>query len=97
MSAAFMAMRVSQVKSCDLPSLQLGEGPGIRDCKPDDWLIQEEVQDARSSSAEDAPGLVERQDDGLDLSIAASTSPLRAVAILPLSDFHEVSRAAGPK
>src|SRR6266480_1521828 len=38
-----------------------------------------------------------RQDDGLDLSIAASTSPPRAVAILPLSDFHEVSRAAGPK
>jgi hypothetical protein len=26
-----------------------------------------------------------------------STSPLQAVAILPLGDFHEVSRAAGPK
>src|SRR6266480_3308530 len=26
-----------------------------------------------------------------------ATSPLRAVAILPLSDFHKVSRAEGPK
>jgi len=34
----------------------------------------------------------------LDLSIAdPSTSPLRAVAILPLSDFHMLSRAGGPK
>src|SRR5213078_1329158 len=30
-------------------------------------------------------------------STVASTSPLQAVAILPLSDFHEISRAAGPK
>src|SRR6266404_3900807 len=35
-----------------------------------------------------------RQLNGLDLSIVLSTSPLQAVAILPLSDFHEVSRAA---
>src|SRR5262249_13146725 len=34
-----------------------------------------------------------RQLDGLDLSIGISTSPLQAVTILPLSDFHEVSRA----
>src|SRR5229473_4047977 len=34
---------------------------------------------------------------GLNFSTVASTSPLRAVAILPLNDFHEVSRAAGPK
>jgi hypothetical protein len=26
-----------------------------------------------------------------------STSPLQAMAILPLDDFHKVSRAAGPK
>src|SRR6266480_3314822 len=26
-----------------------------------------------------------------------ATSPLRAVAILPLSDFHKVSRAEGPR
>src|SRR5260370_29105791 len=38
-----------------------------------------------------------RQTDGLDLSIADSTSPLQPVAMLPLSDFHKVSRAAGPK
>jgi hypothetical protein len=37
-----------------------------------------------------------RQIDGLDFSIADSTSPLRTVAILPLRHFHEVSRAAGP-
>src|SRR5712664_932937 len=30
---------------------------------------------------------------GLNFSTVASTSPLRAVAILPLNDFHEVSRA----
>jgi len=33
---------------------------------------------------------------GLDLSIARSTSPLQPVA-LPMSHFHKVSRAAGPK
>jgi hypothetical protein len=38
-----------------------------------------------------------RQTDGLDLSIADSTSPLQPVAMLPLRDFHKVSRAAGPK
>jgi len=38
-----------------------------------------------------------RQTVGLDLSIARSTSPLQPVAILPLSHFHKVSRAAGPK
>jgi len=38
-----------------------------------------------------------RQLHGLDFSTADSTSPHRAVAILPLSDFHELSRAAGPK
>jgi hypothetical protein len=38
-----------------------------------------------------------RQTAGLDLSIARSTSPLQPVAMLPLSDFHKVSRAAGPK
>ena len=32
-----------------------------------------------------------------NFSNVGSTSPLRAVAILPQSDFHEVSRAAGPK
>src|SRR5438876_9943679 len=37
-----------------------------------------------------------RQTDGLDLSIARSTSPLQPVAILLLSYFHKVSRAAGP-
>src|SRR6266567_1005654 len=37
-----------------------------------------------------------RQTVGLDLSIARSTSPLQPVAILLLSYFHEVSRAAGP-
>ena len=34
---------------------------------------------------------------GLDLSIVPSTSPLRAGAIIPLTNFHEVSRAEGPK
>jgi hypothetical protein len=38
-----------------------------------------------------------RQTVGLDLSIARSTSPLQPVAMLPLSDFHKVPRAAGPK
>jgi hypothetical protein len=38
-----------------------------------------------------------RQVIGLYLPIGYSTSPLRALAILPLSDFHEVSRAEGPK
>ena len=39
-----------------------------------------------------------RQGYGLDFSTVGSTSPLRAVAILSLlSDFHKVSRAAGPK
>ena len=37
-----------------------------------------------------------RQPNGLDFSTVSSTSPLRAVAMLPLDDFHEVSRAAGP-
>ena len=37
-----------------------------------------------------------RQTVGLDLSIARSTSPLQPVAILLLSYFHKVSRAAGP-
>src|SRR5436853_1943468 len=34
-----------------------------------------------------------RQGRSFDFSIVVSTSPRRAVAILPLSDFHEVSRA----
>src|ERR1700756_5298990 len=38
-----------------------------------------------------------RQINGLDFSIEISTSPLQAVAILPPTDFHEVSRAVGPK
>ena len=38
-----------------------------------------------------------RQRYGLDFSTDRSTSPLRAVAYLTLTDFHEVSRAAGPK
>src|SRR5467141_4713601 len=38
-----------------------------------------------------------RQGHSFDFSIVVSTSPLRAVAILTQSDFHEVSRAAGPK
>jgi hypothetical protein len=37
-----------------------------------------------------------RQANGLDLSIADSTSLLRAVAILTLTDFDEVSRTADP-
>ena len=36
-----------------------------------------------------------RQSNGLDFSNVRSTSPLRTVPILPLSDFHEVSRAEG--
>jgi hypothetical protein len=32
-----------------------------------------------------------RPPNGLDFSTVSSTSPLRAVAILPLDDFHEVS------
>ncbi len=35
--------------------------------------------------------------NSLYFSTAASTSPLQAVPILTLSDFHEISRAAGPK
>src|SRR5260221_8856986 len=38
-----------------------------------------------------------RQINGLDFSIEISTSPLQAITILPQSDFHEVSRAVGPK
>jgi hypothetical protein len=38
-----------------------------------------------------------RQPNGLDFSTVSSSSPLRAVAILPLDDFHEVLWAAGPK
>src|SRR6266404_2221029 len=38
-----------------------------------------------------------RQLNGLYLSIVVSTSPLRAVASIPQSDFHGVSRAGGPK
>src|SRR5215472_8111048 len=37
-----------------------------------------------------------RQRHGFDFSIEFSTSPLRAVAILTLSDFHEISRAGRP-
>src|SRR5262250_1704383 len=37
-----------------------------------------------------------RQRHGFNFSSEFSTSPLRAVAILPLSDFHEVSRAGRP-
>jgi hypothetical protein len=35
--------------------------------------------------------------NGLNVSSLDSTSPPQAVAILTLIDFHEVSRAAGPK
>src|SRR6266566_8734224 len=38
-----------------------------------------------------------RQGDSLDFSTVVSTSPLRAVAILTLINFHKVSRAEGPK
>jgi hypothetical protein len=38
-----------------------------------------------------------RQVDGLNLSTVIATSPLRAVVILPQTNFHEISRAAGPK
>src|SRR5712664_3757223 len=34
-----------------------------------------------------------RQSDSLDFSNVVTTSPLRTVAILPRSDFHEISRA----
>jgi len=34
---------------------------------------------------------------GFDFSTEISTSPLRAVAILTLDDFHKVSRAVGPQ
>jgi hypothetical protein len=37
-----------------------------------------------------------RQVDGLNLSTVIATSPLRTVGIVPRTDFHEVSRAAGP-
>src|SRR6516162_6654468 len=37
-----------------------------------------------------------RQQHGFDFSIEFSTSPLQAVAMLTLSDFHEVSRAGRP-
>jgi hypothetical protein len=38
-----------------------------------------------------------RQVDGLNLSTVIATSPLRTVGIVPRTDFHEVSRTAGPK
>ena len=38
-----------------------------------------------------------RQSHGLDFSNESSTSPLRAVAILALNNFHKLARAAGPK
>jgi hypothetical protein len=38
-----------------------------------------------------------RQANGLDSSIADSTSLLPAVAVLPLSDFHKVLRAESPE
>jgi hypothetical protein len=38
-----------------------------------------------------------RQVDGLNLSTVIETSPLRTVGIVPRTDFHEVSRAIGPK
>jgi hypothetical protein len=38
-----------------------------------------------------------RQVDGLNLSTVIATSPLRTVGIVPRTDFHEVSRAPGPK
>src|SRR5262249_46642898 len=38
-----------------------------------------------------------RQLRGFKISIDHSTSPLQAVAILTLGDFHELSRAEGPK
>jgi hypothetical protein len=38
-----------------------------------------------------------RQRNSFAFSNVASTSPLQTVAILPLSDFHQISRAAGPK
>src|SRR5438034_8260656 len=38
-----------------------------------------------------------RQRNSVDFSNVASTSPLRTVAILPLRNFHKISRAAGPK
>jgi hypothetical protein len=38
-----------------------------------------------------------RQVDGLNLSTVIVTSPLRTVAIVTRTDFHKISRAAGPK
>src|SRR6516165_3483233 len=38
-----------------------------------------------------------RQPNGLDFSTVSSTSPLRAGAILALTNFHEDLRVAGPK
>jgi hypothetical protein len=38
-----------------------------------------------------------RLNHSLDLSNVGSISPLRAYAILPRSDFHDFSRAGGPK
>ena len=38
-----------------------------------------------------------RQVDGLNLSTVIATSPLRPVAIVTRTDFHKISRAAGPK
>ena len=38
-----------------------------------------------------------RQVDDLNLSTVIATSALRAVAIVTRTDFHEISRAAGPK
>ena len=34
---------------------------------------------------------------GLDCSTGVSTSPLRAVGILTLDNFHKISRAVGPQ
>ena len=38
-----------------------------------------------------------RQVDGLNLSTVIATSPLRTIAVVTRTDFHEISRAAGPK
>ena len=38
-----------------------------------------------------------RQENSLEFSNVGPTSPLQAAAILPPSDFHEFSRAVGPK
>jgi len=37
-----------------------------------------------------------RQVDGLNLSTVIATSPLRTIAVVTRTDFHEISRAAGP-